>query len=151
MIAAALEVSTPTIGNWKKLPHFKSALAEAINFKAESSNYKPTSFQESIRRMGFAPGSQSSHPPRCCRLACESYSAIAKAAAEEKMLSEMEQRMEQLAANFQAGTNIIESAQDAEFKELPHLGIVCNSHSNPLRCCPKVNGSNESADHRLPQ
>jgi len=30
----------------------------------------------------------------------------------------MEQRMEQLAANFQAGVNIIETTE-AEFKELP--------------------------------
>ena len=38
------------------------------------------------------------------------------------MMAEMEARMEQLAANFQAGANIIE-ATEVEFKELPAASI----------------------------
>ena len=120
MIANALEVSNPTIGNWKKLPHFKTALAEAINFKAESSNYKLHDlFRKALEEVEGLMQDRNPHIRLgAARLACESYSAIAKAAAEEKMMQEMEQRMEQLAANFQAGVNIIETTE-AEFKELP--------------------------------
>ena len=120
MIAGACEVTVATINNWCKLPHFKTALAEAINFKAESSNYKLHDlFRKALEEVEGLLQDRNPHIRLgAARLACESYSAIAKAAAEEKMMAEMEARMEQLAANFQAGANIIE-ATEAEFKELP--------------------------------
>ena len=120
MIGGALEVTSATIRNWKKLPHFKTALAEAINFKAESSNYKLHDlFRKALEEVEGLMQDRNPHIRLgAARLACASYSAIAKAAAEEKMMQEMEQRMEQLAANFQAGVNIIETTE-AEFKELP--------------------------------
>ena len=120
MVGEACEVTVQTINNWCRTPHFKSALAEAINFKAESSNYKLHDlFRKALEEVEGLMQDRNPHIRLgAARLACESYSAIAKAAAEEKMMAEMEQRMEQLAANFNAGVNIIETTE-AEFKELP--------------------------------
>ena len=120
MVAAACEVTTATINNWKRTPEFKKELAEAINFKAESSNYK---LHDLFRRaLEECEGLMQDRNPGirlgAARLVCESYSAIAKAAEEKEMLVQMEARMEQLQANMQTAVPILE-AEDAEYRELP--------------------------------
>ena len=121
MVAGACEVSTPTIANWLKLSQFKAALAEAINFKAESSNYKLHDlFHKALEECeGLMQDRNPTIRLGAARLVCESYSAIAKAAQEERLLSEMEARLEQVQANMNAGAHIIDTAEDADFKELP--------------------------------
>ena len=120
MVASACEVTTATINNWKKKPDFKQALAEAINFKAESSNYKLHDlFRKALEECeGLMQDRNPTIRLGAARLVCESYSAIAKAAEEKEMLIRMEERMEQLQANMNTAIPILE-AEDAEFTQLP--------------------------------
>lgn len=120
MVVDAIQTSSPTIRNWKKLPEFKEALAEAINLKAETSNYKLHDlFRKALEEVEGLLQDRNPHVRLgAARLACESYSAIARAAAEQEMLESMEARMEQLAANMQTAQPILE-AEDADFRELP--------------------------------
>jgi len=120
MVAAACEVTTQTVNNWKKLPEFKKELADAINFKAESSNYKLHDlFRKALEECeGLMQDRNPTVRLGAARLVCESYSAIAKAAEEKELLVQMEARMEQLQANMQTAAPILE-AEDAEFRELP--------------------------------
>ena len=110
-----------TIRNWKKLPLFKAELAEAINLKAESSNYKlHFLFRKSLDTCDQLMDSKNEHIRLgAARLAAESYSAIVRAAEEKQLLVEMEARMEQLQSNMQQAQPILEAAQDADFEELP--------------------------------
>ena len=120
MVAGALEITAATVYNWKKLPLFKQELAEAINLKAESSNYK---LHDLFRRaLEECEGLMQDRNPGirlgAARLVCESYTAIAKAAEEKELLIQMEARVEQLQADMQTAAPILE-AEDAEFRELP--------------------------------
>ena len=120
IVAAACEVTVATINNWKRTPQFKQELAEAINFKAESSNYK---LHDLFRRaLEECEGLMQDRNPGirlgAARLVCESYTAIAKAAEEKELLIQMEARVEQLQADMQTAAPILE-AEDAEFHELP--------------------------------
>ena len=120
MVANALEVTTATIYNWKRLPLFKQELAVAINLKAESSNYKLHDlFRKALEECeGLMQDRNPTIRLGAARLVCESYSAIAKAAEEKEMLIRMEERMEQLQANIDTAIPILE-AEDAEFTQLP--------------------------------
>ena len=124
MVGSALEVTANTVHNWKKLPEFKRSLADAINLKAESSNYKLHDlFRRALEECeGLMQDRNPSIRLGAARLVCESYSAIAKAAEEKEMLIQMESRMEQLQANMQTALPIIET-HDAEFKELPPTSL----------------------------
>lgn len=120
MVAHACEVTTATINNWKHIPEFKRELAVAINFKAESSNYKLHDlFRKALEECeGLMQDRNPTIRLGAARLVCESYSAIAKAAEEKEMLIRMEERMEQLQANMNTAIPILE-AEDAEFTQLP--------------------------------
>lgn len=120
MIAGALDVSMVTVRNMKAQPTFKKQLAEAINLRAESSNYKLHNlYRQSLETVQELLESKNDHIRLgAARLACESYAAIARHAEEAQLLESMEARMAQLAANMQTALPIIET-QDAEFKELP--------------------------------
>ena len=109
-----------TVRNMKDEPTFKKKLAEAINLRAESSNYKLHNlYRNSLETVQELLASENDHIRLgAARLACESYAAIAKHAEEQQLLESMEARMAQLAANMQTALPIIET-QDAEFKELP--------------------------------
>ena len=120
MIAAALNLTVQTVRNMKHQPAFKKKLAEAINLRAESSNYKLHNlYRNSLETVQELLESKNDHIRLgAARLACESYAAIAKHAEEQQLLESMEARMAQLAANMQTALPIIET-HDAEFKELP--------------------------------
>ena len=120
MVSEACKVTSMTIHNWKKIPAFRNALSEAINLKAETSNYKLHDlFRKALEECEGLMQDRNPHVRLgAARLVCESYSAIAKAAEEKEMLVAMEQRMEQLQANMQTAQPILE-AEDAEFRELP--------------------------------
>ena len=120
MVGSALEVTAKTVHNWKSIPEFKKALADAIGLKAESSNYKLHDlFRRALEECeGLMQDRNPSIRLGAARLVCESYSAIAKAAEEKEMLIQMEARMEQLQANMQTAQPILD-AEDADFKELP--------------------------------
>ena len=120
MVAAACEVTVATINNWKRTPQFKQELAEAINFKAESSNYKLHDlFRKALEECeGLMQDRNPTVRLGAVRLVCESYTAIAKAAEEKELLIQMEARVEQLQADMQTAAPILE-AEDAEFRELP--------------------------------
>lgn len=120
MVANALEITSQTVGNWKRLPLFKEGLAEAINLKAESSNYKLHDlFRKALEECeGLMQDRNPGIRLGAARLVCESYTAIAKAAEEKELLIQMEARVEQLQADMQTAAPILE-AEDAEFRELP--------------------------------
>ena len=120
MIAAALNLDMNTVRYMKDKPGFKKKLAEAINLRAESSNYKLHNlYRQSLETVEDLLKSKNDHIRLgAARLACESYAAIAKHAEEQQLLESMEARMAQLAANMQTALPIIET-HDAEFKELP--------------------------------
>ena len=124
MVSDAIQVTSPTIRSWKAIPRFKEALAEAINLKSESNNYKLHDlFRRALEECeGLMQDRNPSIRLGAARLVCESYSAIAKAAEEKEMLIQMENRMEQLQANMQTALPIIET-HDAEFKELPPTSL----------------------------
>ena len=120
MIAGALNLDMNTVRYMKDKPAFKKKLAEAINLRAESSNYKLHNlYRQSLETVEELLGSKNDHIRLgAARLACESYAAIAKHAEEQELLKQMEARMEQLQANMQTALPIIET-HDAQFKELP--------------------------------
>ena len=120
MIAGALNLDMNTVRFMKDKPAFKKKLAEAINLRAESSNYKLHNlYRQSLETVEELLASENDHIRLgAARLACESYAAIAKHAEEQQLLESMEARMAQLAVNMQTALPIIET-QDAEFKELP--------------------------------
>ena len=119
-VADGCEVTMATLRNWKKLPHFRGELAEAIQLRTETSNYKLHSlFRKSLDTCEELMDSRNEHIRLgAARLAAESYSAIVRAAEEKQLLVEMEARMEQLQSNMQQAQPILEAAQDADFTEL---------------------------------
>jgi len=133
MIAGALNLDMNTVRYMKDKPAFKKKLAEAINLRAESSNYKLHNlYRNSLETVQELLGSKNDHIRLgAARLACESYAAIAKHAEEQQLLQQMESRMEQLQANMQTALPIIET-YDAEFRELPPASL--NHNENIEEC-----------------
>ena len=120
MVAEACDVTTPTIANWKKIPLFKKQLAEAINLKAESSNYK---LHDLYRRAleeceGLLQDPNPTIRLGAARLVAESYAQVVRVAEERAALEQIEARMEQLAADMSGSNQILMPVEDAEFEEL---------------------------------
>ena len=119
-VADGCEVTMATLRNWKKIPSFREALAESIQLKTETSNYKlHTLFRKSLETCDQLMDSKNEHIRLgAARLAAESYSAIVRAAEDKQMLVEMESRMEALQSNMQQAQPILEAAQDADFQDV---------------------------------
>lgn len=120
MIGDALGITPAIIRIWKREPNFKAALAEAINLRAETSNFRLHDlYRDALDEVGGLLKNPNPHIRLgAARLACESYSAIARAAEEKELLQQMEARMEQLQANMANAVSAIET-QDADYLTLP--------------------------------
>ena len=120
----AVGLAESTIKGYRNSPLFRNALAEAINLKAESSNYKLHGlFRSALEEVEGLLQDRNPHIRLgAARLACESYAAIVRAAEEKDLLLRMEERMEQLQANMSTAAPILE-AEDAEFHSLPPAGL----------------------------
>lgn len=120
MISNALELSPSAVRDMKKDRKFRKDLAEAINIRAEGSNYKLHGlFRLALEECEGLLQDRNPHIRLgAARLVCESYSAIARATEEREMLANMEARMEQLQSSLQTAVPILQ-AEDAEFHSLP--------------------------------
>ena len=120
MVGEAVEVTTLTVRNWKKIPLFKKELAEAINLRAESSNYRLHDlYRKSLEECeGLLEDPNPTIRLGAARLVAESYAQVVRVAEERAALEQIEARMEQLAADMSGTNQMLMPVEDAEFEEL---------------------------------